>query len=221
MSGKGIALLRFLKDAEQSVLSRLAVACAFLRLLHRLVQHFHQLRPPPQRIHRAALDQRLQHALVQQPQIHLLAELENVIERAITLTQVEVISPEDLPTPMAHEEDKNSTGKALREKYTVDQLEKEYIKKDGTIFPITIRIWLIKDAQGNPAGMWAFIRDITGQKQAEELVREKTDELTFANQELDAFISASTASEEAFPAAAATSPSGTDSSTHIDQGSRE
>jgi DNA-binding NtrC family response regulator len=56
-------------------------------------------------------------------------ELENVIERAITLTQGEVISPEDLPTPMAHEEDKDSTGKALREQYTVDQLEKEYIKK--------------------------------------------------------------------------------------------
>ena len=56
-------------------------------------------------------------------------ELENIIERAITLTQSEVISPEDLPTPMAHEEDKDSTGKALREKYTVDQLEKEYIKK--------------------------------------------------------------------------------------------
>jgi DNA-binding NtrC family response regulator len=56
-------------------------------------------------------------------------ELENIIERAITLTQGEVISPEDLPTPMAHGEDKDSTGKALREKYTVDQLEKEYIKK--------------------------------------------------------------------------------------------
>jgi DNA-binding NtrC family response regulator len=56
-------------------------------------------------------------------------ELENIIERAITLTQGEVISLEDLPTPMAHEEDKDSTGKALREKYTVDQLEKEYIKK--------------------------------------------------------------------------------------------
>jgi DNA-binding NtrC family response regulator len=56
-------------------------------------------------------------------------ELENIIERAITLTQGEVISLEDLPTPMAHGEDKDSTGKALREKYTVDQLEKEYIKK--------------------------------------------------------------------------------------------
>jgi DNA-binding NtrC family response regulator len=56
-------------------------------------------------------------------------ELENIIERAITLTQVEVISPEDLPTPMAQGEDRNSTGKALRGKYTVDQLEKEYIKK--------------------------------------------------------------------------------------------
>ena len=56
-------------------------------------------------------------------------ELENVIERAITLTQYEVISPEDLPTPMAQDKGETSTGIALREKYTVDQLEKEYIKK--------------------------------------------------------------------------------------------
>jgi two-component system response regulator HydG len=56
-------------------------------------------------------------------------ELENIIERAITLTPYDIISLEDLPTPLAQAEDENSTGKALREKYTVDQLEKEYIKK--------------------------------------------------------------------------------------------
>jgi two-component system, NtrC family, response regulator HydG len=56
-------------------------------------------------------------------------ELENVIERAITLTPNDIISPEDLPTPLSQEEDEISTAKALQEKYTVDQLEKEYIKR--------------------------------------------------------------------------------------------
>jgi len=56
-------------------------------------------------------------------------ELENVIQRAITLCQHEMILPEDLPTPMIQEADENLIDKGLREKYTVEQLEKEYIKR--------------------------------------------------------------------------------------------
>jgi len=56
-------------------------------------------------------------------------ELENVIQRAITLSQQEVILPEDLPIPMTQGEDENLFEKALQEEYSVDQLEKEYIRK--------------------------------------------------------------------------------------------
>ena len=56
-------------------------------------------------------------------------ELENVIQRAITLSQQEVILLEDLPIPMTQEEDENLFEKALQEEYSVDQLEKEYIRK--------------------------------------------------------------------------------------------
>jgi DNA-binding NtrC family response regulator len=56
-------------------------------------------------------------------------ELENVMQRAITLSQHEVILPEDLPTPMLQETDENLIEKGLREKFTVDQMEKEYIKR--------------------------------------------------------------------------------------------
>ncbi len=52
-----------------------------------------------------------------------------------------------------------------------DEYEKEYIRKDGTIFPIGIRTWLIKDKQGTNTGMWAIIRDITEHKRAEEALR--------------------------------------------------
>ncbi len=54
-------------------------------------------------------------------------ELENVIQRAITLAQHEVILPEDLPS--FEEWDENPFEKALREEYTLDRLEKEYIRK--------------------------------------------------------------------------------------------
>ena len=56
-------------------------------------------------------------------------ELENVIQRAMALCQHEVILPEDLPASMLQKADENPIEKGLREKYTLDQLEKEYIKK--------------------------------------------------------------------------------------------
>ena len=56
-------------------------------------------------------------------------ELENIIQRAITLTQNETILPEDLPPSMLQEADENLLDKGLKEKFTIDQLEKEYIRK--------------------------------------------------------------------------------------------
>jgi len=56
-------------------------------------------------------------------------ELENVIQRAITLTQSETILPDDLPSSMLQEIKENVLDIGFREKYSIDQLEKEYIKK--------------------------------------------------------------------------------------------
>ncbi|MGO8990844.1 MAG: sigma-54-dependent transcriptional regulator [bacterium] len=57
-------------------------------------------------------------------------ELENIIQRAIALCRHEVILPEDLPSSMLREPDEESLlEKGLHKKYTLDQLEKEYIKK--------------------------------------------------------------------------------------------
>jgi len=56
-------------------------------------------------------------------------ELENVIQRAITLSQHELILPEDLPATVIQTKDKKLVEKALEENFTLDQLEKEYIKR--------------------------------------------------------------------------------------------
>jgi DNA-binding NtrC family response regulator len=56
-------------------------------------------------------------------------ELENVIQRAMTLTQHEVIVPEDLPSTIFPAEKEELLEGALREKYTMEQLEREYIRK--------------------------------------------------------------------------------------------
>ncbi len=56
-------------------------------------------------------------------------ELENIIQRAMTLCQREVILSEDLPASLLQEADANLVEKGLRQSYTLDQLEKEYIRK--------------------------------------------------------------------------------------------
>ncbi len=50
--------------------------------------------------------------------------------------------------------------------------EKEYIRKDGCVFPVELRTNLIRDKAGKPAGMWAILRDISERKIVEKSLRE-------------------------------------------------
>ncbi len=58
--------------------------------------------------------------------------------------------------------------------------EKEYRRKDGTIFPVELRTFLLRDDSGQPAGMGAIVRDITGRRRAEEALRESEKRLSLA-----------------------------------------
>ena len=62
-----------------------------------------------------------------------------------------------------------------------DEYEKEYIRKDGTIFPISIMTWLVRDIKGNASGMWAIVRDITDKKKATEALQTWNRELERMN----------------------------------------
>jgi C4-dicarboxylate-specific signal transduction histidine kinase len=42
--------------------------------------------------------------------------------------------------------------------------EKEYRRKDGAVFPVELRTFLLKDGAGSHSGMWAIVRDITDRK---------------------------------------------------------
>ena len=52
-----------------------------------------------------------------------------------------------------------------------DIYEKEYRKKDGTIIPVEMHAFLVKNNAGENEGMWAIVRDITDRK-ARELILE-------------------------------------------------
>jgi PAS domain S-box-containing protein len=55
--------------------------------------------------------------------------------------------------------------------------EKEYIRKDGSVFPVELRAFLLRDPTGTPTGMWAIVRDITARKQTEQRIRDQNAEL--------------------------------------------
>ena len=51
-----------------------------------------------------------------------------------------------------------------------DVFEKEYVRKDGTVFPVALRAWRIDDENGNPVGVGSIVRDITERKRAQERI---------------------------------------------------
>jgi PAS domain S-box-containing protein len=68
----------------------------------------------------------------------------------------------------------------VRERGYCDLYEKEILRKDGTTVPVDIRVWLLRDEEGNETGTWALVRDITDRKLVEQ-------EMMKLNQELDGY----------------------------------
>jgi PAS domain S-box-containing protein len=61
-----------------------------------------------------------------------------------------------------------------------DVYEKEYVKKDGEIFPVELRTFLISDDNGQPSAMWAIVRDITERKKNETVINELKEQFSKA-----------------------------------------
>lgn len=59
-----------------------------------------------------------------------------------------------------HEIENNIIKEQLIVKGYSGEYQKEYIKKDGTVFPIALRAWIIKDENGESTGIWGIVRDI-------------------------------------------------------------
>ena len=50
--------------------------------------------------------------------------------------------------------------------------EKEYIRKDGSLLPVEVRVYLTRNGKGDPNGMWAIVTNISGRKSSREALRE-------------------------------------------------
>ncbi len=58
-----------------------------------------------------------------------------------------------------------------------DPYEKEYVRKDGTILPVEVRMHLLRDKNSVATGMWVFARDVSERKQAEDALMSREQEL--------------------------------------------
>ena len=58
--------------------------------------------------------------------------------------------------------------------------EKECRRQDGAEFPVEVRRYLLRDEHGQPTGMWAVIRDLTGRKRNERAISEGEQRLRLA-----------------------------------------
>ena len=50
--------------------------------------------------------------------------------------------------------------------------EREYKRKDGSIFPASVRTWRLTDGKGKAIGIWSIVRDISEQKELQKNLEE-------------------------------------------------
>lgn len=77
----------------------------------------------------------------------------------------------DITPEKWHEMERKINDEQILTRGYSDVFEKEYIKKDGTEFPVELRVFLLKDDDGTPKGTWGIVRDITERKKMEEELR--------------------------------------------------
>ncbi|MDP8245935.1 MAG: PAS domain S-box protein [Candidatus Hinthialibacter antarcticus] len=78
----------------------------------------------------------------------------------------------DLTPEKWHEFERATATEQLLSRGYSDVYEKEYRRKDGTIIPVEIRVFLLRSEDGQPEAMWGIIRDISESKQAENKLLE-------------------------------------------------
>ncbi len=70
-----------------------------------------------------------------------------------------------------HDPERNLMNEQVLMRGYSDIYEKEYRKKDGTIFPVELRTTLLKNQSDDTTGVWVIVRDITARKEAEKMIR--------------------------------------------------
>jgi PAS domain S-box-containing protein len=78
----------------------------------------------------------------------------------------------DLTPERWHEFEAGITKNQIWTRGYSDIYEKEYFRKDGSVFPVELRSALMRDEAGKPFAMWAIVRDISERRSIEQSLRE-------------------------------------------------
>ena len=81
------------------------------------------------------------------------------------------LSPTDL-LPEKWREQRKKIVKEVLETGGSIVFEREYRKRDGVVFPASVRTWRLTDEKGNVIGTWSIVRDITQQKELQEKLQQ-------------------------------------------------
>jgi PAS domain S-box-containing protein len=104
-----------------------------------------------------------------------------------TKKELRQLSVQQLLPELWHEQRDKIVKKVLRSGRSI-VFEREYKRKDGSVFPASVRTWRLIDPKGPVIGIWSIVRDITEQKDQqkslaqqagvlEKLVAERTKQL--------------------------------------------
>jgi len=93
------------------------------------------------------------------------------------LEEIYKLTYEDITPKKWHAMEKKILDTQVKGRGFSDIYEKEYIRKDGTVFPVELRAYLSKDEYGQPIGMWAIVRDISERKKIEMEILESQERL--------------------------------------------
>jgi two-component system sensor kinase FixL len=97
-----------------------------------------------------------------------------------TNEEISRLTYRDITPARWHAEERRMVREQVYTRGYSDVFEKEYVRKDGTLVPVEIRIHLTRDNEGAPIGTWAVVRDIAERKKAQAQAQQHLAELARA-----------------------------------------
>ncbi len=88
-----------------------------------------------------------------------------------TRKELRALSVKQLLPEKWHEQREKIANKVLQTGRSI-VFEREYKRKDGSIFPASVRTWRLTDGKGKVIGIWSIVRDISEQKELQKTLEE-------------------------------------------------
>jgi PAS domain S-box-containing protein len=88
-----------------------------------------------------------------------------------TKKELKCMYSQDLIPEKWHEQREKIVNKVLQTGRSI-LFEREYIRKDGSVFPASVRSWRLMNGKGKVIGVWSIVRDISEQKASMKTLEE-------------------------------------------------